>query len=140
MKHLIARTLTSLMLVVVGLTVTAPAQSIAIKVITQFEFNFGDKTFPAGDYSLAETMQHFLVLRDSRGQAIAQAFTVGIDSRTAPDATSLTFYSTGGQHILTEVWRQQDSSGERFHQAKQRTNLANLRPTEAREAAKGNQP
>jgi hypothetical protein len=61
MKHLIARTLTSLMLAVVGLTVTAPAQSMAIKVIRvniPFEFNFGDKTFPWA-ITLAETMQHF---------------------------------------------------------------------------------
>jgi hypothetical protein len=142
MKHLIARTLTSLMLVAVGLAVTAPAQSVAIKVIKvniPFEFNFGEKTLPAGNYSLAQTMQHFLVLRNSRGRAVAQAFTVGIDSPTPAGATNVMFYSSGGRHILTEVWRQQDSSGERLYQAKQRTNLANLRSTAAREIAKGNQ-
>ena len=49
MKHLIARTLTSLTLAVVGLAVTAPAQSAeTIQASIPFEFSFGDQTFPAG--------------------------------------------------------------------------------------------
>lgn len=140
MKHLIARTLTSLTLVVVGLTMAAQAQSKVIKANIPFEFNFGDKIFPAGDYSLVQPLQHLLVLRDSRRQAIAQTFTEGVDSLTSPDATKLKFYSSGGQHVLTEVWRQADSSGQRLYPAKNRTNLAKNRSTEARAAAEGSQP
>jgi hypothetical protein len=80
------------------------------------------------------------VLRDSRGQAIAQAFTGGIDSATPVTATKLKFDYSEGQHRLTEVWQQQDSSGERLYQAKSRTNFAKQRSTEARETAEGSRP
>jgi hypothetical protein len=141
MKHLIARTLTSLMLVVVLLPMAAQAQSTSvIKVNIPFEFNFANRTFPAGDYSLAQPLQHLLVLRDSRGQAIAQAFTGGIDSSTPVAATKLKFDNSGGQHILTEVWQQQDSSGQRLYQAKSRTSFAQHRSTETRGITGGSQP
>ena len=52
MKYLIARTLTSLMLVVAGLTAAQAQSTSVIKVNVPFEFNFGDRTFPAGEYSL----------------------------------------------------------------------------------------
>jgi len=142
MKQLIARTLTSLLLVVVWLAGTAYAQSTTwvIKVNIPFEFNVGDKTFPAGDYSLAQPLQHFLVLRDSRGQAIASAFTEGIESAAPVAAPKLRFYSADGRHVLTEVWQQQESSGQRLFPARYRTNFAKHRSTEARETAEGSQP
>ena len=50
MKRLIARTLTSLLLVVLWLGGAAYAQltHAVIKVNIPFEFNVGNKTFPAG--------------------------------------------------------------------------------------------
>ena len=127
MKHLIARTLTFLVLAVAGLAVTAPAQSTsAIKLVRAnipFEFSLGDKTFPAGDYSLAQPMQHFLELRDSRGKVVAHACIVGIDPSTPLATTKLRFYVSGDQHILAEVWREEDSLGQRLCQAKPATTL-----------------
>ena len=142
MKQLIARTLTSLLLVVVWLAATVQAQSTPwiIKVRIPFEFNVGDQTFPAGDYSLTQPLQHLLVLRDARGQTIASVFTGGIDSPTPVASTKLKFDSFGGRHILAEVWQQQQSTGERLYPAKQRTTFAKGRSTEARETAEGSQP
>jgi hypothetical protein len=119
----------------------AQAQSTSvIKVNVPFEFNFGDRTFPAGEYSLVQPMQHLLVLRDSRGHYIAQAFTGGIESLTPADATKLKFSNSDGQHVLTEVWQKLDSSGQRLYPAKNSTNFAKHRSTEAREASEGSQP
>jgi len=142
MKQLIARTLTSLLLVVVWLAATAHAQSTSwvIKVNIPFEFNVGDQSFPAGNYSLVQPLQHLLVLRDARGQTIASVFTGGIDSPTPVASTKLKFDSFGGRHILSEVWQQQQSTGERLYPAKQRTTFAKRRSTEARETAEGSQP
>jgi hypothetical protein len=141
MKHLFARTLTFLMLVVMGLAVTAPAQSMTekrIKANIPFEFNFGDKTFPAGEYILAQPLQHLLVLRDSQGRGIAQELTVGIESPIQPAKTQLRFNSSGGQYTLREVWRGENSSGERLYPVKAKT--ATVRSIEARETAQGNRP
>jgi hypothetical protein len=107
MKRLIARTLTSLLLAVLWLGGAAYAQFTpkVIKVNIPFEFNVGNKTFPAGSYSLVQPLQHFLVLRDARGQTIASAFTEGIESATPTAAPKLKFDSVAGQYTLTEVGR-----------------------------------
>jgi hypothetical protein len=141
MKHLIARFLTSLMLVVMGLPLLAHAQiEQVVKTNIPFAFNFANKTFPAGDYTLVQPLQNLLVLRDARGKAIAQTLANGVDSVTASDATKLKFYSKDGQYFLTEVWRQADSSGMSVYPAPSRTNVAMHRSTEARSTAEGSQP
>ena len=140
MKYLIARTLTSLMLVVVGLMAAQAQSTSVITVNVPFEFNFGDRTFPAGEYSLVQPIQHLLVLRDSRGHYIARAFTGGIESLTPAEATKLKFSNSDGQHVLTEVWQKLDSSGQRLYPAKNSTKFAKHRSTQAREASEGSQP
>jgi len=59
MKQLIARTLTSLLLAVGFLAGIANGQATSwvVKVNIPFEFNVGNKTFPAGSYSLAQPLQ-----------------------------------------------------------------------------------
>jgi hypothetical protein len=142
MKQLIARTLASVLLIVMSAAGLAHGQvtSWVIKVNIPFEFNVGDKTFPAGAYSLVQPVQHYLVLRDSEGRNVASVFASGIDSSTAPASSKLRFESAGGQHILAEVWQQQDSSGLRLLPSKARGNFARHRTSEARETAEGSQP
>src|SRR5262249_44316601 len=90
MKNLFTRSLTLLGLMVVGLAMTAAAQSSAvIKANIPFDFNFAGKTFPAGEYSLVQPIQHVLALRDSRKQIIAQTLTGGIESITPEETTKL---------------------------------------------------
>ena len=54
----------------------AHAQSILsiVKASIPFEFNVGDRTMPAGQYSLVQLQQHSVQLRDAGGKAIAFAF------------------------------------------------------------------
>lgn len=141
MKNLITRTLTSLMLAVVGLGTVASAElAPVIKVSIPFEFNFGDQTFPAGDYTLVQPQQHVLVLRDARGHLVAQRLTGGVESTNASDVTKLRFKTVDGQHILAEVWEQGDASGLRVYPPKSRNDVARNRSTESRDRAEGSQP
>ena len=142
MKQLIARTLTSLMLVVVWLAATAQAQSspVVIKVNIPFEFSIGTRTFPPGDYSLVQPLQHLLALRDARGQTIASVFTSGIESSQAPALSKLRFDSVAGQNVLSEVWQQDSRLGQKLFATKARSNFAKHRSPEARETAEGSQP
>ena len=139
---LIGRTLTSLFLFVVYLGGMAYAQNApsVITVKVPFEFSVGDKTFPAGDYSLVQPMQRFLVLRDARGQSVASAFTSGIDVSGSVTAPTLRFASVDGRHILTELWQAQDPAGQRLVSAKTHTTFARHHSDEARAAAEGSQP
>jgi hypothetical protein len=142
MKQLIARTLTSLMLVVVWLAATAQAQStpLVIKVNIPFEFNIGDQTFPAGAYSLVQPLQNFVALRDARGRTIASAFTSGLESSTAQVNSKLTFTSVAGQNVLSEIWRQDSHLGQKLLATRNHSNFAKRRSPEARETAEGSQP
>jgi len=139
---LIGRALTSLLLFVVflGGAIYGQTSDSVIKVKIPFEFNVGDKSFPAGDYSLVQPMQHFLVLRDARGQAIASAFTSGVDVSGPVTAPRLRFSSVDGQHVLAELWRAEDPAGQRLVGAKPRVSFAKHRSAEARETAEGSQP
>ncbi len=142
MKHLIARTLTSLTLVVMCLAATAQAQStpLVIKVNIPFEFNIGDQTFPAGAYSLVQPLQHLVALRDARGRTIASAFTTGLESSEAQVTNKLTFTSVGGQNVLSEIWQQDSHLGQKLFASRNRSNFAKRRSPEARETAEGSQP
>jgi hypothetical protein len=141
MKQLIARTFTALMLVVTGLTMAAHAQSTSvIKVNIPFEFNFGDRTFPAGDYTLVQPLDHVLALRDARGQTIAHALAEGIESNTPATSTEVKFGYSGEQRVLTEVWQKFNSSGLRMFPVKDNSDVAMHRSTESRETAEGSRP
>jgi cytochrome c biogenesis protein ResB len=141
MKHLFTRTLTALTLAVIGLAVAAPAQSAhTIKANVPFEFNFGDRMYPAGEYSLTQPEQNVIMLRDSRGHAVGQVLTVAIDSRLLTADAKLRFTNFNGMHILTEVWDGTDLSGQEVTGAAERAAFIRHRSTESREAAEGSQP
>jgi hypothetical protein len=141
MKRIIAHTFTGLMLAFLGMTMTAAAETITvIKVNVPFEFTFGDRTFPAGEYSLTQPQQHVLTLRNSRGQTLDSVLTDGIDSPTPGVATKVQFTTVGGQHFLSEVWQSQETSGERLPHAQARTRLVEQASTESRKTVQAGQP
>lgn len=141
MKRIIAHTFTGLMLAVLGMTMTATAETITvIKVNIPFEFTFGDHTFPAGDYSLTQPLQHVLTLRNRRGQVLGSALTDGVDSPTAGVATKLKFNTVAGQHVLSEVWQGHETSGERLAHLKARTQLVERASAESRKTTQVGQP
>jgi len=141
MKQLIRRTLTSLSIAVLWLAGMAHAQSTwVIKVHIPFEFAVGDKTFPSGDYSLVQPLQHFLVLRDARGQTIASTFTHGVQSSTLPSNAKLKFYSSDNRHVLAEVWQREESVGHQLVLPKQGVTLARQRTANTPGETGGSRP
>lgn len=141
MKHLITRTLTSLMLAAMWLPLAAQAQhATVVKANIPFEFSFNGKTFPAGEYSLAQPVDHVLALRDADGKVVAQAFSQGVNSFSGADSTKLRFQKVDGQNILSEVWQKYESDGARLFPADRPSKVATYRSTEARAAAEGSRP
>jgi hypothetical protein len=142
MQQLMKRVFTSLLLVVVFGAAGAYAQSPAVmRFNIPFTFSVGDKTFPPGQYSIAQPMQQFLVLRDERGRTIASTLTQGIESLTVPAISKLRFKSVDGQNVLSEVWRQDDSLGQRLRPVDaNRTYTGKRRSPDARQTAEGSQP
>ncbi len=106
MKNLTARMLTVLLSTVLLLAGRAQAQYAphTLMVTVPFEFTAGDKTFPAGDYSIVSTAPDRLNVRDSRGHVLASLIMHSVRSPGGDGAPRLTFYSVGGAHALTQVW------------------------------------
>jgi len=121
MKQLIGRMLMSFV-GIAGLLLPGVAQAQStlpvIKVDVPFEFTVGKTTLPAGQYSLVEPVQHYIQLRDARGRFVASMLTNGVESSTAPEASVLRFYVSGGRHVLAEVWEEGNQLGEQLPQAK----------------------
>lgn len=142
MNQLIRHIFTSLFIAVLWLAGTARAQSETwiIKVHVPFEFVAGDKTFPAGDYSLVRPLQNFLELRDSRGHVIASMFTHGVESSTLSPNAKLKFYSSGGERVLAEVWQGQESIGHQLVRPKPGVALARQRIVDTPAATGGSRP
>src|SRR5882757_10439608 len=143
MKQPMARILTSLLTIVLWIGGSAYAQSTAvIKVNIPFEFSLGDKTFPAGNYSVVQPLQHLLVLRNARGQTIASTIATGLELSSPPAISKLRFRSVDGQYALTEVWQQDDTAGLQIHSAavSNRNYIAKHRSPESRQMAEGSQP
>jgi len=141
MKHVMARTFTLLAVTLVGLALAAPAQTThVVKVTVPFEFAVGEQTFPAGDYSIVETDQNRVTLRDARGYTLAQAFTVGIESNSFFEDTKLRFSNAAGMHILTEVWDGAALTGQQLTGAKAHALAARRRSADSSDAAETIQP
>jgi hypothetical protein len=107
MKNLIARILTVLLPAVLLFAGTAHGQYAphTLMVTVPFEFTAGDKTFPAGDYSIVSTAPDQLSVRDSRGHVLASLMAHSAGSPNDNNGSPrLTFYSVGGGHTLTQVW------------------------------------
>lgn len=139
---LVGRVLTSLLLFVVYLGGLAHAQvtTRVIKVNIPFEFSVGVRTFPAGDYSLIQSIQHLLVLRDSRGQTVASVITNSVDNSTPSAVAKLRFRSLDGQYALAEVWQPNESVGDHLVNSRRAVAIAKHRSDESHEAAEGSQP
>ena len=120
MKDYIARIFASMLFVVLAMAGSAPAQTVStIKVSIPFEFSFGEKTFPAGNYALVQPAEHFLVLRGSEGNSLAEVTTQFVESYRPADNTKLKFYPSNGKYTLAEVWVGESYSGVELYKAKQ---------------------
>jgi hypothetical protein len=112
-KRFIAGVLT-LFLVTFGAMVgkaTAGTGTIA-KVTIPFEFSIGDRTYPAGKYSLTEVRQHVLALYDARGRNVAMVLAYDVQPTTeVSNISELKFDVLDGRHVLAEVWTEGDSTG-----------------------------
>ena len=134
------RQFAALFLAVVTFAGMVSAQEMrAVKAHIPFEFTVGNKTFPAGDYSITQPTQRVLAVRDDRGHMIATVFVHDVESR-GPMSTLLRFKLVDGQYSLAEVWSQDGSStGQQLAQAKPRVDLAQSRTVDTDRVSAGSQ-
>lgn len=140
MKRLVASSVSTMSLAVL-LFVGAHGQTAnhVIKVQIPFAFEVGNKTFPAGAYSLLQSAPYLISLRDSRGHTLANLVTATVERADTSGPAKLDFYVDGERYLLARVWRDHDALGHQIPISKRSTYLAK-RSTSVQVAAEGSQP
>jgi hypothetical protein len=101
------------------LSVGASAQTThVIKAHVPFEFNVGTKVYPAGDYTVVESLQNLLTLRNDQGRNVAVILTHSVESASVVSTPELRFRLDQGQYALRQVWLGESSSGDELSRSK----------------------
>ena len=81
---------------------TSFAQSKVVRANVPFDFTVGDKLLPAGTYTIKETSDHLIMIRN-HDKPIAVLSLVNGDSHNSPNGGKLMFHRYGSQYFLSEI-------------------------------------
>src|ERR1700752_5189766 len=126
MNNVVGRMRTVLLFVVLLLAGQAYAQFVPriVQVKIPFNFTVGEKTFPAGEYTLVSMAQHRVDLRDSQHRVLASLITHSVQSLDKSASTKLLFSTAGGGHALPQVWIHGDLIGDELEVPKRPADVA----------------
>jgi hypothetical protein len=108
MNRKLYSTFAMLSLLLMMAVVSVQAQSRGkIAVTIPFEFQIGNKTLPAGEYSVKQLTPNSMLVQSDDGQASALVVTnnrvqADINERAAQER--LVFHQYGSQYFLSQVW------------------------------------
>jgi hypothetical protein len=109
--------------------VSAQAQSRStVTAHIPFAFQIGDKTLPAGDYSVKRLSQNALSVESTDGEqsAVAQApRSVQSNPNARPSAEKLVFRQYGEQYFLAQVWMIKGGAGRELYMSGAERKAAN---------------
>ena len=115
MRKQLFTTLATLSLLFALTIVSVQAQSRnRITAHVPFDFQVGEKTLPAGDYSVKRLSQNTLLVESADGEqsAIAQApRNVEGNVNAKPSREKLVFRKYGDQYFLAQVWMTRSNTG-----------------------------
>lgn len=93
-----------------------------------FEFSVGDRTFPAGHYSVSrlnpQSDKAVLAIKSRDGRMSKIVLTTPIEGARAPETAKLVFSRYDDQYFLTEVWAPADSTGRGLQKSRSERTLA----------------
>ena len=116
----------SLLLALVVVSVEAQSER-RITAHVPFAFQIGNKTLPAGDYSVKRVSQNALLVVSADGEqsVITQApRSIEGNVNAKPGAEKLVFRQYGDQHFLAQVWMAKGSAGRALDMTKAERKVA----------------
>ena len=127
----IVKNITLLLAAVLLLASASYAQyaHLILTVNVPFEFNVGEKIFPAGQYKIVRTSPDMLVLRDGHDQFLASTVTGPVQARDVQPNSKLRFEMKDGRHVLSQVWLAGVSTGYQLPAAKRLPMMAQHKAT-----------
>ena len=99
---------------------SAQGQSLAyrVKANIPFDFTFGEKKLPAGEYSIGRATQNssdtVLSLTDADGRSRAIRWSMAVEQSNSQSKASLVFHRYGDQYFLVQVWPAGAAVGREF--------------------------
>ena len=105
---------------------TAQAQQTKMKVDVPFDFSAGDRSYPAGEYTLSSMSNNNAIIRIGGNPETSDAY---IPSNTCSvsrpsSQTKLVFHRVGPNYFLYQVWIAGNSEGRQFPLSRTETQLA----------------
>lgn len=109
------------------------AQSVSLKGNIPFAFSIGDKTLPAGEYTVGrvewnnETVQ---LIRSVDGSTSALVNTTPADQSGNDNEMRLIFHRYGNRYFLSQIWYRADAGRELFKSRREKEVANGEAPTE----------
>lgn len=93
--------------------VYAKGNTLIGKVEIPFNFSVGDKTLPAGTYSVSRITQDKVVLqlRSEDGREVIRILTHSVQAKESPAIGKLSFHRYGETYFLFQIWEPDDNQG-----------------------------
>jgi hypothetical protein len=83
-----------------------------LEVTVPFDFQIGDQTLPAGEYSIKRLTQNSMLVESADGQRSVIAQTPGAVEKSGKAARErVVFRQYGDQYFLAQVWMVRDGAG-----------------------------
>ena len=93
-----------------------------------FEFSVGDKTFPAGEYSVArlnpQSDKAALAIKSADGRMSKIVLTMPVQAGRAQEIARLVFSRYDNQYFLAQVWTPADNTGLELPKSRSERSLA----------------
>ena len=106
---------------------SAIAQTVHVRADIPFNFAVGDKTYPAGAYSirtLGQSDGKVLLLRAEAGNTNMAILSNAAENRMPADKTKLVFSRYGSQYFLAQVWLNGETRGHQFPKSNREKEVA----------------
>ncbi|MCI0390024.1 MAG: hypothetical protein MOB07_14840 [Acidobacteria bacterium] len=109
-----------LLLSVSAIYVNAVGKTLIRKVEIPFDFSVGDKTFPAGVYSVTSVNQEKIMLRLSSGDGreAIHILTNPVEAKETPTTSKLIFRRYGETYFLSQIWESYNDQGRQLSKSR----------------------
>ena len=113
----------ALCLVIGSAMLQADGQTGGVKVKIPFNFMFGDKTYPAGEYEFS-TARDTVVVQDSAGIRLAMSMANHVTGRFAGKNGRVTFECYLDQCFLSQIWTPGQDNGRQMLRSRRENRVA----------------
>jgi hypothetical protein len=107
-------------------SISASAQTVALKAKIPFNFVVTGRTIPAGEYAIQSVDKQgvMLSIRDADLRPTSMVISHRCESLNRSAQTKLVFHRYGTRYFLAQIWREGDKSGYELPKSNHETEVA----------------